>query len=106
MDEAMIPSPRDWQMQSIDAEARRICDERGWHTADDWQLVRSYLRRKAFMQEIEPYVRMKIRFLNLLPPPRLILRDDGTMEAVARPMPEEISQIDGMIADIRKRYEV
>lgn len=105
-EKAIHPLMQDFQLACIDAEARRICDERGWRTVEDWDRVRIYLRRQAFMKEVEPLIQMKIRALSCMPPPKYIQHPDGRLEAEPIFLPEACYQIDGVIADIRKRYEV
>lgn len=93
---------------SIEAEARRYCDEHEIRDYEAFQRVADSMRHRAFMQAIEPYTKQKVHIAALRLVDHITMGPDGKMETHYRPLSPEAEQalklLDESIAAEADRY--
>lgn len=87
-------------------EARRICDEREL-PPEALPNIEAALRHRAFMGEIQPFLRLKSR-VAIGAMPQWVRHADGRIEAVGDGLSDEqrktLAAIDALIADIARQH--
>lgn len=101
----MIPE-RNWRRFFAECEARRLCDK---HGTDDYPRMLAYVLHREFLAAIDPYIRMKVRAMNLcISPCAMLVKPDGSLEMLPRELPtavrDLVAQIDEMIAREAERW--
>jgi hypothetical protein len=106
---AIAMMQRSWEHVSIEAEARRICDDKGIESFETFQQICRSLAHAEFMRSIEPLLKLKSSFYFTRILDKIVMDKDGKVERVEyKPFPEEtqkaLDQLDAMIANEATRY--
>lgn len=109
IDTATMVSSETPEMRAVRYEAMRFCDERGLDRIEDLDRIMGALTHRAYLRDIEPFIKMKVGIFSLaMPIYTLSTGDLATTNELELSDAEKntLRQIDIMIANVAARYGV